>query len=102
MSGSEEHELGTLDSDLDLDDGETGLDRYERQKHLKRKRRHDGLDSRIAGTAGLSKDEAKEADKRVMRNLLVNAALIGGWYFFSLSISIVSLPSRDVLDAGSG
>jgi solute carrier family 35 protein C2 len=94
MSDSEEHELDALDSDLDRDDGETGLDKHERQKYLKRKRRRDGLGSRIAGNSGLSKDEAKQADERVMRHILVNAALIGGWYFFSLSISIVS-PARE-------
>jgi len=92
MSESEELELGALDSDVEIeDDGETGLNKHERQKFLKRKRRRNGLDSRIAGTAGFSKDEAREADKSVIRNLLINAALIGLWYFFSLSISIVSL-----------
>lgn len=91
MSESEEHELGALDSDVDADeDEETGLTKHERLKYVKRKRRRHGLDSRIAGTAGIDKDEAKEADRFVLRNLMVNAALIGLWYFFSLSISIVS------------
>jgi len=90
MSESEEHELGLLDSEAEGDDDpETGLNQQERRKYIKRKRRRDGLDSRIAGSAGLSKDEAREADKNVMRNLVVNAVLIGLWYFFSLSISIV-------------
>lgn len=92
MSGSEEHELGALDSDANFeDDEETGLNKDERQKYLKRKRIRDGLDARIAGTARLSQDEAKEADKSVLHRLLVNAGLIGLWYLFSLSISIVSL-----------
>lgn len=93
MSESEEHELGLLDSDNDADvDPESGLNSEERRKYIKRKRRRDGLDSRIAGTtsAGLSKVDAREADKNVVRNLVVNAVLIGLWYFFSLSISIVS------------
>ena len=91
MSESEELELSALDSDVEMeDDGETGLNNHERRKFLKRKRRCDSLDSRIAGTTGISKDEAREADKNVMHNLLINAALIGLWYFFSLSISIVS------------
>lgn len=93
MSDAEEHELGALDSDADLDfedDEEAGLNKHARRKYLRRKRRRDGLDSRIAGTSGLSKDEARQADQNVIRNLLTNAALIGGWYFFSLSISIVS------------
>ena len=95
MSGSEEHELGLLDSDSDVeddDDPETGLDQDERHKYIKRKRRRTGLDSRIAGVA--SKSEAREADKNVMRDLLVNAGLIGLWYFFSLAISIVSPTGR--------
>lgn len=91
MSESEEHELGALDSDVDIgDDEETGLDKHERRKYIKRKRRRDGLDSRIAGTGGVSIDEVKEADRNVLHRLLVNAALIGLWYFFSLAISIVS------------
>ena len=92
MSESEEHELGALDSDIDLeDDEEAGLNKHERQKYMKRKRQRDGLDARIAGTPRVSKDEAKEADKSVLHRLLVNASLIGLWYIFSLSISIVSL-----------
>jgi solute carrier family 35, member C2 len=94
MSESEEHELGLLDTESDVveDDAEAGLHQDERRKYNKRKRRRDGLDARIAGTAGMSKDKAKEADKNVMRKLITNAILIGLWYFFSLSISIVSMP----------
>ncbi|KIX05851.1 uncharacterized protein Z518_03824 [Rhinocladiella mackenziei CBS 650.93] len=101
MSGSEEHELGALDSDADIDDDEeTGFGKHGRRKYLKRKRRQHGLDSRIAGTGAISKDEAREADKNVMRNLLINAALIGLWYFFSLAISIYNkmMFSSDHLD----
>ena len=91
MSESEEHELGLLGSDVEgEDDTETGLSREERRKHIKRKRRRDGLDSRIAGTTDITKDDAREADKHVLRNLLINAGLIGLWYLFSLAISIVS------------
>ena len=95
MSESEEHELGALDSDLEVDDDEeTGLNKRERRKYLGKKRRRDGLDSRIAGTAGtaaISKDEVNDADKMVIRRLLANGGLILMWYFFSLAISIVSL-----------
>lgn len=94
MSESEEHELGALDSDLELDDDEeSGLNKHERRKYLGKKRRRDGLDSRIAGTAGMatsSKDEINDADKTVVRRLLANGGLILMWYFFSLAISIVS------------
>ncbi|KAJ9642604.1 hypothetical protein H2204_002252 [Knufia peltigerae] len=92
MSESEEHELGALDSDLELDDDEeSGLNKHERRKYLGKKRRRDGLDSRIAGTAGMatsSKDEINDADKTVVRRLLANGGLILMWYFFSLAISI--------------
>ncbi|KIW72835.1 hypothetical protein, variant [Phialophora macrospora] len=101
MSESEEHELGLLDSDVDGDeDAETGLSRHDRRKYIERKRRRDGLDARIAGAAGLSSDEAKEADKNVLRNLIINAVLIGLWYFFSLAISIYNkmMFSSDHLD----
>ena len=94
MSESEEHELGLLDSDVEgEDDAESGLNRDERRKYIKGKRRRDGLDSRIAGTAGTFNDEAREADKNVFRNLVTNAVLIGLWYLFSLAISIVSIRS---------
>ncbi|OAL40231.1 hypothetical protein AYO20_00651 [Fonsecaea nubica] len=96
MSESEEHELGLLDSDVDVDDdGESGLNKHERGKYNKRKRRRQGLDARIAGTTGISKDEAREADKNVVRNLVINGVFILLWYFFSLAISIVSL-SRNI------
>lgn len=91
MSESEEHELGALDSDVDMADEESGLNKDERRKYLQRKRRRDALDSRIAGTAAISQHEAKEADKYVIRRISGNAALIALWYFFSLSISIVSV-----------
>ena len=91
MSESEEHELGPLDSDVEFgQDEEAGLNKHARRKYMRRKQRRDGLGSRIAGTAHLSEDEVRQADKKVKRKLLTNALLIGGWYFFSLSISIVS------------
>ncbi|KIV90171.1 hypothetical protein PV10_07502 [Exophiala mesophila] len=101
MSSSEEHELGPLDSDVEMeDDEESGLSKHERRKFLKSKRQAHTLDARIAGTAGLSADEARQADQNVIRNLLINAALVGGWYFFSLSISIYNkmMFSSDHLD----
>lgn len=90
MSDSSEHELDAFDSDDDLD-VESGLPTEERRKFLRRKRRRNDLDARIAGVSGrLSKAEKHEADKHVVRKLTINAALIGLWYFFSLSISLVS------------
>jgi solute carrier family 35, member C2 len=85
MSESEEHEMDDIGSDVDE---ETGLTAEERQKHIDRNRRHDDLGARIAGDGKITKNES--ADKTVLRNLLLNGALIGLWYLFSLSISIVS------------
>ena len=100
MSDSEEHELGPLGSDDDDVDEETGLTGKERQKYLQRKRRKDGLDTRIGGGGGVSKEEARKADRNVVRTMLFNAVLIGLWYLFSLSISIVSHRSVPRWDAG--
>lgn len=92
MSDSSEHELDRWeDSDGDVDE-ETGLPVEERRKFIRHQRRKNRLDARIGGQpAGISKDEQREADKNVMHKLIVNAVLIGFWYLFSLSISIVSL-----------
>lgn len=89
MSDSSEHELDAFNSDDDLD-VESGLPTEERRKFLSKKRRQNNLDTRIAGVPGrLSKQEKKEADKHVIQKLMINAGLIGMWYFFSLSISLV-------------
>jgi solute carrier family 35 protein C2 len=78
-------------SDEDLhDDEETGLTDKERRKRQKKRRRNTLLDQRIARDRKLSADEQKEADKTVMKRLLVNGGLILMWYLFSLSISLVS------------
>lgn len=79
-------------SDEDLqDDEETGLTDKERRKRQKKRRRNTMLDQRIAREKSLSADEQKEADKTVVRRLLINGGLILLWYAFSLSISLVSL-----------
>lgn len=89
MSDSSEHELDAFDSDDDHDI-ESGLATEERRKFLSKRRKRNNLESRIAGTSDrLTKQEKQEADKHVMRKLTVNAGLIGAWYFFSLSISLV-------------
>lgn len=90
MSDSEEHEMEPIGSDDEIDE-ETGLSTEDRQKFLKRKRRKDALDARIGGSGTLSKDEARAADRNVVRRLLFNAFLIVLWYIFSLSISLVRI-----------
>ena len=79
------NEMNDMNSEADE---ETGLTTEERRKHLERKRQHNDLDARIAGEGRIAQSDS--ADKMIIRNLLINAALIGLWYLFSLSISIVS------------
>ncbi|KAK5990937.1 putative transporter C22E12.01 [Cladobotryum mycophilum] len=76
-------------SDEDLhDDEETGLTNKERARRQKRRRRNTQLGQRIAREKSISVEERKEADKDVVKKLLINGVLILLWYFFSLSISL--------------
>lgn len=78
-------------SDQDLhDDEETGLTTKERAHKQKRKRRNTRLDQRIAREKHLSAVDKREADKDVVKKLLINIGFILLWYLFSLSISLVS------------
>lgn len=88
-SESDELELDAVGTDNEYDE-ETGLTREERRKYVQQQRRRNRLDARIAGNGGLSKEERRAADKDVIRQLVINGLLILSWYFFSLSISIVS------------
>ncbi|KAK2592471.1 hypothetical protein QQS21_009816 [Conoideocrella luteorostrata] len=76
-------------SDEDLhDDEEMGLTGNDRVRKQKKRRRNTLLDNRIAREKQLSPDERKEADRNVVKNLVMNGVLILLWYFFSLSISL--------------
>jgi hypothetical protein len=72
-------------------DEETGLTKRERRH---RNRQHDQLDVRIGEHVPVSKHEARLADRDVVKKLLINSVLILLWYFFSLSISIVSIAAH--------
>ncbi|KAK7738439.1 hypothetical protein SLS62_011383 [Diatrype stigma] len=64
-------------SDEDLhDDEETGLTRKDRKRKQSKRRRNTRLDQRIARDK-LSDEERKQADKNVIRRLVVNGVLIG-------------------------
>ncbi|KAK4673411.1 hypothetical protein QC763_111780 [Podospora pseudopauciseta] len=81
-------ELDVELSDEDLhDDEETGLTAKERTRKKKKRTRNQLLDQRIVREK-VSPEEQKEADRFVMKELLINAGLIGLWYFFSLLISL--------------
>ncbi|KAI1430321.1 triose-phosphate transporter family-domain-containing protein [Xylaria sp. FL1777] len=75
-------------SDEDLhDDEETGLTSKDKRRKQNKRRRSTRLDQRIVRD-NLTDEERKQADQNVIRRLAVNAALIGLWYIFSLSISL--------------
>lgn len=93
-STSDDMELNHFSEEGDLqDDEETGLTAQSKAKRKKKKIRHQSMDHRIAGEIKVTKDEKKEADWNVIRKSLMNGVLIGLWYTFSLSISIVSSSS---------
>lgn len=77
-------------TDEDLhDDEETGLTRKDKRRKREKRRRNTRLDNRIA-RENLTEQERKEANQNVVRKIVINGVLIGLWYFFSLSISLVS------------
>lgn len=83
----ESDEDGATDEDLH-DDEETGLTVKDRRRKRRKRNRNQLLDQRIARD-NISQEEKQEADRNVARRLLINAVLIGLWYFFSLLISLV-------------
>lgn len=91
-STSEDVELHHIASEDDwTDDEETGLAKRDNKNRKRRRRKNTLLDQRIIRDDKTSKlDTAKSADRSVLWASFVNTLLIGLWYFFSLSISIVS------------
>jgi len=79
------------DDNLD-DDEETGLTNGDKKQRRQRKRRNTMLDERVAN------DDAKTLEEKIAvqsfwRKATVNGILIGLWYTFSISISVVGLGS---------
>jgi solute carrier family 35 protein C2 len=92
LSTSDDVELSALSEDEGLqDDEETGLTGKDKRRRKGRRRRNTLLDQRIAGEVRITAEEKKLADHNVVKDGLINVFLIGLWYLFSLSISIVSL-----------
>jgi hypothetical protein len=91
-SASEDVELDDLSDEEDglQDDEETGLTGKNKGRRKRKRRRNTLLDQRVAADVTITAEEKKEADQNVVKNLLINGLLIGLWYLFSLSISIVS------------
>lgn len=92
---AESVEMDYVSSDDELhDDEETGLTAHQRRQRRRRRKQRRQLDARIADVKSSRYDILSMglADRNVVKRLLVNACLILLWYFFSLSISVVSDP----------
>lgn len=98
-STSEDVELHHIASEDEwTEDEETGLAKKDNRNRKRRRRKNTLLDQRIIRDGKTSKlDTAKSADRSVLWASFVNTLLIGSWYFFSLSISIVSQKSIQLL-----
>ena len=70
-------------------DEEAGLDTQERTARRDRRYQDTSPNGRIAPEILSSKDEKRLADLAVLKTSLVNVVLIGLWYTFSVSISLV-------------
>jgi solute carrier family 35 protein C2 len=92
LSTSEDVELDELSDDGLQDDEETGLTKKDKSKRKRRRRRNTLLDQRIAADVQITAEEKREADQNVVKRSLINGLLIGLWYLFSLSISLVGSP----------
>lgn len=92
-STSEDVELDELSEDGLQDDEETGLTGKDKDRRKRRRRRNTLLDQRVVADIKITDEEKKEANQFVLRNLLLNGILIGLWYLFALSISIVCFPN---------
>lgn len=91
ISSGSDWEMDDIRSDEGLeDDEETGLTAQDRQKRMKRKRRSTMADERIVPNGEISKEEERLATQSFMHHAIINAILIGLWYSFSISISVVS------------
>ena len=90
MPRSEDLEMEDLGNDEGLsDDEETGLTKIDKRRRKRRRRATTDLDARIGGSTMTANQEQKLADKAVLRSMIINVILIGSWYFFSLTLSIV-------------
>jgi len=90
-STSDDMELNNLSEEDGLqDDEETGLTGRDKGKRRKKRRRNTLLNQRIVPETQITPEEKKAADQSVVKKGVINGVLIGLWYLFSLSISIVS------------
>lgn len=93
-STSVDMELEDLEEEEGLqDDEEAGLTGRDKGRRRDKRRRNTLLGQRVAPEVPITADEKKEADRNVVKKSLINGLLIGLWYLFSLSISIVGFHS---------
>jgi solute carrier family 35 protein C2 len=93
-SAAESLELDPMTSDDDQYDEETGLTTRQKRQRRRRRKQRRKLDARIADVKGHGSIREILSDRNIVKRLLINGGLILMWYFFSLSISIVSDISR--------
>lgn len=86
---SEDVELDQFSDDSLQDDAEAGLTSDAQRNRRRRKLRGGLLDQRVAAGDEVTESQRREASRNVIKHSLVNVLLIGLWYLFSLSISIV-------------
>lgn len=82
------HDTRKNGDDHDSDE-EAGLDTRGRTSRRERRYQDTSLNGRIVPESLSSKDETRLADLAVLKRSLVNVVLIGLWYTFSVSISLV-------------
>lgn len=114
--GMEMEDIESEDETL-ADDEETGLTEPERKKRTLRKAKNSRLDEQVNGTASIRSGisgtsgasggggsigttEEKLVKPTLIKNIILNAVLIGLWYTFSISISVYNkwMFSGDNLD----
>jgi solute carrier family 35, member C2 len=93
LSDKDDEDFANWDDDSLEDDEETGLTGTERKARAEKKRRGTRLSDRVA-SGDLKLDSEQSAHQSFLRDSLVNIILICLWYFFSISISVVSSPSN--------
>ncbi|KAK4454757.1 hypothetical protein QBC34DRAFT_392543 [Podospora aff. communis PSN243] len=86
IEGEDAGSISLSDEDLH-DDEEAGLTGKDKRRKRQRRDRNTQLDHRIAPDT-ITEEEKKEADRNVLKRLLINITLILLWYTFSLSISL--------------
>ncbi|KAF2445332.1 TPT-domain-containing protein [Karstenula rhodostoma CBS 690.94] len=86
---SDHLELDDMSADGLQDDEETGLTGRDRRRRRRRKRRNTLLENRVVPQdVDFTQEEEKIANQDLLQSMLINAALIGLWYLFSISISV--------------